>query len=196
MTYLPDGWKARKLKTKNRNYSIAVYIFIVIIFGALVIFFTNQTVAKSIDSEVILDSLESRQAWSTMYDDLAQDPCGLKDVLCPTEESVEDIISEATGVIREVSAYTSRVEETDDSPCIPAANFNFCEIGPETYGVDYYIASNAFPLYTKVNIQHLGSAIVVDRMNSRYDNRIDVYMGYDLERALNFGVQNLYVTQY
>ena len=83
----------------------------------------------------------------------------------------------------EVSAYTSRTEETDGSPCISADNTNICEYK------GCVIASNDYPLGSKIELEGVGECIVKDRMNSRYTGtgNMDLYMGMDLEKALAFG---------
>lgn len=109
------------------------------------------------------------------------DPCGLDSVKCP-DESVP-----VAGQMREITMYTSRVQETDSTPCISADGTNICK-------VDYNVcASNAYPFGTKLRIQGLGDCIVRDRMNRRYKDRIDWYAGMDLQRALKFGKQNLII---
>jgi len=91
------------------------------------------------------------------------------------------------GIIREITMYTSRVEETDSTPCISADGTDICK-------VDYNVcATNAFPIGTKLNIDKLGDCIVKDRMNKRYKERVDWYAKMDLTRALSFGKQNLKV---
>ncbi len=82
----------------------------------------------------------------------------------------------------EMSAYTSRVEETDSSPCISADGTNICEYD------GCVVAYNAAPLGTKVEVEGFGLCEVRDRMNSRYGkNNMDIYFGMDLEGALEFG---------
>ena len=92
-------------------------------------------------------------------------------------------------IIREVTMYTSRPEETDETPCISADGTNICE-------VDYNVcATNAFPIGTRLYVDKLGECIVKDRMNKRYGkNSIDWYVKDDLVRALKFGRQKLLVT--
>jgi len=91
------------------------------------------------------------------------------------------------GTIREITMYTSRVEETDASPFITANGTDLREI-------DYNAcASNAFPFGTELRIEGLGDCVVIDRMNKRYSNSVDWYAGMDLQRALKFGRQNLLV---
>jgi 3D (Asp-Asp-Asp) domain-containing protein len=87
----------------------------------------------------------------------------------------------------EVSAYTSRQEETDASPCTGADNTNICEFS------GCAIATNDYPLGSILNLEKFGKCTVKDRMNARYTGRgnIDVYMGTDLKKALEFGRQNL-----
>lgn len=85
-----------------------------------------------------------------------------------------------------ITAYNSEPGQTDNSPCITANNFNVCE-----HGVEDTIAANFLPFGSKVRIPELfGERVftVRDRMNSRFSNRVDVWM---LEKpdAINFGVK-------
>lgn len=105
----------------------------------------------------------------------------------------------AWGVIKEpkmaeVSAYTSRVAETDSTPCIPADGSNICERFAKG---EKMVASNDYKLGTKLKIGDLGVFTVVDRMARRYTGKgnIDIYMGYDLKGARAFGRKNLIVTE-
>lgn len=88
-----------------------------------------------------------------------------------------------------VSFYTSNVDETDDSPCIPSSGVDLCEI-VEQNGVIYAIATpqrGSLYLGTKVRFPDLdipgvtnGTELftVEDRMNARYNytNYIDIYV--------------------
>ena len=83
----------------------------------------------------------------------------------------------------ELTAYTSREEETDDTPTIGAD-------GTEVHwGV---VATNAYSFGTKMRFPDVfGDEIfvVTDRMNSRYKHRIDIWFpAYEL--ADDFGLQN------
>ncbi len=85
--------------------------------------------------------------------------------------------------IGEITAYTSREEETDDTPTIGA-------MGTEVHwGV---VATNAYPFGTKMRFPEIyGDEIFVvkDRMNSRYKHRIDIWFP-EHPKALKFGIQN------
>ncbi|MCW1892376.1 MAG: 3D domain-containing protein [Candidatus Uhrbacteria bacterium] len=80
------------------------------------------------------------------------------------------------------SAYTSRPEETDDTPFITADG---------SHVADGIIAANFLKFGTKVRIPKLfGDKIfeVHDRMNKRYPYKIDIWMeGY--KDAIQFGVK-------
>lgn len=93
----------------------------------------------------------------------------------------------------EVSAYTSRVQETDASPCIPADGSNICDRFKKG---EKMVAYNCAKLGSKIKI---GDNVytVVDRLNPRYTAscRIDIYYGYDLKGALSHGVKKLMVTE-
>jgi 3D (Asp-Asp-Asp) domain-containing protein len=92
-----------------------------------------------------------------------------------------------TGTIREITMFTSRIEETDASPFITAN-------GTDLRNINYNAcASNAFSFGTKLQIEGLGDCVVVDRMNKRYSNSVDWYAGTDLDRAIKFGRQKLLV---
>ena len=82
-----------------------------------------------------------------------------------------------------LSAYTSRPEETDDSPFITADG---------SHVADGIIAANFLPFGTRVRIPALfGDKVfeVHDRMNQRYSYKIDVWMaGY--HEAIQFGVRH------
>lgn len=128
--------------------------------------------------------------------------------VAPFNDHLEDIMPTTTVIIvnkaswgkikaprvSDVSAYTSRVQETDATPCIPADGSNICERHAKG---EKMVASNCYKLGTKLKIGDLGTFTVVDRMARRYTAscRVDIYMGYDLKGALNFGVKQLMVTE-
>lgn len=82
----------------------------------------------------------------------------------------------------EVTAYSSREEETDSTPFIAAS-------GEHVYwGM---IASNAYPFGTKVRFPELfGDKIFVvgDRMHSRFSHRMDIWFP-EYQQAYQFGLK-------
>lgn len=79
-----------------------------------------------------------------------------------------------------VTAYSSSADETDSTPFITASG---------TRTRDGVVASNILPFGTRVRIPKLfGDKIFVveDRMNSRFTDRVDLWMPSKWE-ALNFG---------
>lgn len=89
--------------------------------------------------------------------------------------------------IAEMSAYTSRIAETDSSPCVGADNTNICEFS------GCAVATNDYPFGTKIEIENLGICVVKDVMAKRYTGtgNMDVYFGMDLKGAKKFGRKNL-----
>lgn len=88
-----------------------------------------------------------------------------------------------------VTAYTSEVGQTDESPCITASGLDVCERDMENV-----VAANFLPLGTRVKIPELyGDRVfyVEDRMNARYNLKMDIWM-QDFSDAKAFGMQ--YVT--
>lgn len=94
----------------------------------------------------------------------------------PTEEKIVSM-----------SAYTSREEETDSTPCISADGTDICRYD------GCIVASNDYPFDTVVLIEGVGKCVVKDRMSSRYTGtgNMDLYFGEDLEGAIEFGRQNM-----
>jgi 3D (Asp-Asp-Asp) domain-containing protein len=85
-----------------------------------------------------------------------------------------------------VTAYTSRVEETDSSPYTTASGVNLKE------RFDCIVAHNSLPFGTKVAIDDIGVCEVQDRGAKRNGaNWFDVYFGNDVVRALEFGKRQL-----
>lgn len=87
-----------------------------------------------------------------------------------------------------MTAYTSEVGQTDESPCITASGLNVCERDMENV-----VAANFLPLGTRVKIPELyGDRVfyVEDRMNKRYNYKMDVWMK-DLTDAKAFGVKQV-----
>lgn len=86
-----------------------------------------------------------------------------------------------------LTAYNSEVGQTDGDPCTTANGFNLCE-----KGVEDSVAANFLPFGTKIMIPDLfGDRVFVvrDRMNRRFNNRVDVWMLRKTD-ALKFGVRH------
>lgn len=81
------------------------------------------------------------------------------------------------------TAYNSLAGQTDDTPWITAAGTR-CREG--------VIASNFLPMGTKVVIEGFGSRVftVEDRMNRRYNKRIDIWFR-DYQGAMKFGKRKI-----
>lgn len=84
------------------------------------------------------------------------------------------------------TAYSSEPAQTDDTPCITANGYDVCEAG-----IENVVAANFLPFGTKIKIPDLFGDrifIVQDRMNARYQYRVDLWMT-SRERAINYGVR-------
>lgn len=93
-----------------------------------------------------------------------------------------------------VTGYTSRVEETDSSPCISADGRDICKRHAEGQRL---CAGNDYKLGSTVHIEGIGECKIVDRLNARYNGtgRIDLYFGMDLKAARQHGAKKLTVTR-
>lgn len=121
-----------------------------------------------------------------------QDPCGLDSVVCEGEEKA------SIWILRTVTAYTSTVAQTDDTPCIAADGTDICERYAQGESI---CAANFVPLGTILLLDTSDTpdgedaivCVVADRMGSAHPEDVDLYMGDDLPRALEFGKQDLFV---
>lgn len=109
--------------------------------------------------------------------------CELKDLECDFEEG---------GTIREITAYNAGdPTQTDSSPCISANGENICLALEKGYK---RCAANFVPFGTILRIQNYGDCLVVDRLNSKFRNRVDIAMAVgEKKKAIAFGKQNLRV---
>lgn len=96
--------------------------------------------------------------------------------------------------IREVTAYNAGdPDQTDSTPC-DGAGGNICE---RLEAGEKICAANFVPLGTKLEVEGYGECTVLDRMNSRFKNRVDIaFKVTEKERALKFGIQTLNVKTY
>ena len=97
----------------------------------------------------------------------------------------QDLTVKATS-LRLITAYNSEIGQTDESPCITANGFDLCQHGREDS-----VAANFLPFGAKVKMPELFGDkvfIVRDRMNQRFNNRIDVWMVSQAD-AKQFGVR-------
>jgi len=137
------------------------------------------------------------------------------------EDTVQDDDPEdsvlAVDVIATITAYTSSVEETDNTPCLSASGVDLCHNiadSMEKYGYDVFSADGViacpkkYPFGTIVGIpkkldgglSYYDEYICLDRMNSRYDKeeRFDIYFGgpENRQKALNWGIRTLNIKIY
>lgn len=102
------------------------------------------------------------------------------------------IPDEQASTIREVTAYNvGDPAQTDGRPCQAADGSNACD---ELARGEKICAANFVPIGTRLIVKGIGVCTVKDRMNSRFENRIDIAMqAHEKERARSFGLRNLEV---
>lgn len=90
--------------------------------------------------------------------------------------------------IREITNYNVGIPaQTDSSPCIGASGDNLCTLIAKGEKV---CAANFVALGTTLNIEGYGNCIVLDRMNKRFPERVDIALPADLKNeAIRFGLQ-------
>ena len=89
------------------------------------------------------------------------------------------------------SAYNSVRSQTDGEPSV-AAWGDTLKPGMKVIAVSRDLISLGLKHNTEVKIEGLPDIYLVkDKMNSRYRNRIDVYMGIDIQRAKEWGQKKL-----
>ncbi|NBC47131.1 MAG: hypothetical protein GVY22_03890 [Gammaproteobacteria bacterium] len=89
------------------------------------------------------------------------------------------------------TAYTSHPAETSGDPYLAAWN-NRLTPGEKSIAVSRDLIGLGLTNGTEVKIEGLpGTYTVRDKMNKRWRRRIDIYMGNDRERALEWGKQKV-----
>ena len=95
--------------------------------------------------------------------------------------------NEADSKIVTATAYTSSVRETDSTPNISAWGDRL-KPGMRVIAVSRDLLAMGLTHGTLVAIEGFAKEfIVLDKMNKRWKNKIDIYMGNDREAALNWG---------
>lgn len=94
--------------------------------------------------------------------------------------------------VRAISAYNAGdIYQTDGDPCTAANGEDICAALAAGYK---RCAANFVPFGTVLEIEGYGQCLVVDRMNSRYPQNVDIAMPYDQKaEALKFGRRQLMV---
>ncbi len=92
------------------------------------------------------------------------------------------------------TAYNSVPEQTDDTP-FQAAWGDMLSPEVKSIAVSKDLLNMGLTQYSKVEIDGLpGKYIVLDRMNDRWEKKIDIYMGTDIQKALDWGVKKVTIT--
>jgi len=85
------------------------------------------------------------------------------------------------------TAYTSSERETDSTPFL-AAWGNELKPGMKSLAVSRDLLELGLTNNTKVRIEGLeGDYLVLDKMNKRWEKKIDIYMGTDVKKAKQWG---------
>jgi 3D (Asp-Asp-Asp) domain-containing protein len=92
------------------------------------------------------------------------------------------------------SAYNSRRGQTDSTPSI-AAWGDRLEPGMKVIAVSRDLLEIGLRRGQRVRITGLeGEYLVLDRMPSRWQNKIDIYMGRDVRAALDWGIREVEIS--
>jgi len=85
------------------------------------------------------------------------------------------------------SAYTSHKNQCQGDPTIAAWGDRLIP-GMKSIAISHDLLRRGLKHGTKVTISGLkGTYIVRDKMHSKWNKKIDIYMGYDRNRALRWG---------
>ncbi|BCN94242.1 lipoprotein [Thiomicrorhabdus immobilis] len=85
------------------------------------------------------------------------------------------------------TAYTSTHSQTDKTPYLAAWN-NVLKPGVKSIAVSRDLLKKGLKNGSKVTIEGLpGEYLVLDKMHKRWQNKIDIYMGNDHDKAKKWG---------
>lgn len=92
------------------------------------------------------------------------------------------------------TAYNSVPEQTDDTP-FEAAWGDILTPDMQSIAVSKDLLDMGLKQYSKVKISGLpGEFVVLDKMHSRWEKKIDIYMGTDIDEALQWGIKKVKIT--
>ena len=174
----------------NKNYIFAIVVIAVLFpynqaSAGLFDWITSRSPASIATTVVDGEDLPFEQLYSAIVNDddsPTQTTAISRNAAAPVSKVAPTPVKKATNRIYVVSAsaYSSTVDQTDDSPFITAWN---------TYVRDGIVATNFLPFGTRIKIPEVfGNKIFVveDRMNKRYKYNVDVWFP-DRESAKQFG---------
>ena len=92
-----------------------------------------------------------------------------------------------------VTAYNSIYNQTDNDPFI-AAWGDKLNSNMKIIAISKDLEELGLTRGKIVNIENLGNFKVLDRMNERKRNKIDIYMGLNIDKALSFGIKKLEIS--
>ena len=104
--------------------------------------------------------------------------------------NMEDIMCKNCARYVDCTAYTASEDETDSDPTITAS---MTKVRPGIIAVSRDLFDQGFVFGKKVYIEGLGIYTVMDLMNKRYINRIDVFLGNKKE-AFAFGAKKVKIS--
>lgn len=91
------------------------------------------------------------------------------------------------------TAYTSTRSQTDSTPFLAAWN-NVLKPGVKSIAVSRDLLKKGLTNGSKVTISGLpGEYLVLDKMNKRWENKIDIYMGKNHKKAKEWGKQKVVI---
>ena len=91
------------------------------------------------------------------------------------------------------SAYTSSVGETDSTPNL-AAWGDILKPGMKSIAVSRDLLDMGLTHNQEVRIEGFdGTYKVLDKMNKRWEKKIDIYMGNDIKKARQWGKQEIVI---
>lgn len=178
----------------KREFIDFVHWFIFVFIGFTVLLVINGVELYDKDHRTILGNSGSYRVDDNLPNTVLDDETG-KSSDKPTRVRIFPLLTlhgSARGMIREVSAYNSVPDQTDGSPCISADGTDICR---RHKNGECIVATNAYPLKTRLRIDKIGDCTVADRTHERHADRVDLFMDKDIEGALNFGVQKLTIIE-
>jgi 3D (Asp-Asp-Asp) domain-containing protein len=183
MTKNSDG--SSRLLTKYQSRIITHVLFVVLSFQ----FTLSPVAAADLDTITSLKQTNTTSTEQFIIEDNEETDEITKPITVPAPKN--KTTSKSIGV-KGISAYNvGDPYQTDDSPCTAANGEDIClalDLGYKR------CASNMVPFGTVLDISGFGQCIVTDRMNSRYQNHVDIaFKATEKKEAMKFGRRKLEV---
>lgn len=183
------------VRDRSPRRVIGVSVLAALIVTPTILYFVERSNHRSkerVYRTLALSAVSEADYLKSSMNDLLADRARLTGILLDAGYSMQNGSDVLVKVI--ATGYSSSIYETDSTPFITASNTRTREgiLALSRDLLKRYTPGAPFDFGDRVHVPGLGEFIVEDSMNSRWNNRIDIWFPSRLE-AVRFGVKEVYL---